>query len=60
MKQLMIATNTHIGQNRRAPVVFGILESTAQGITRSNTNKKINQPNHPRKLLFIIFSPSDI
>jgi len=56
MKQLTIAAKAHIGQNRRAPVVLGTLESTAQGITMSNTNKKINQPNHTQKLLLTSFT----
>jgi len=60
MKQLMIAIKAHIGQNRRAPVVFDILESTVQGITRSNTNRKINHPNHFQKPLFTVLTPSNI
>jgi len=57
MKQLTTAARAHIDQNKRAPVVLGTLQSTVQGIIRSNTSKKINQPSHHLRPFLIIFTP---
>jgi hypothetical protein len=56
-KALMIATTAQITQKRKAPLIFGTLVRTYQGMAISSARRKANQAQAQADLVILSTSP---